>query len=69
MPLATALKGMPELSQTRWHAWVRKQKLDGRLPAELGSVLTAVGEFADPAITGDSKSLTWSPAALAWCEE
>jgi hypothetical protein len=28
MPLAIAREGMSELSQTRWRAWVRKQKLD-----------------------------------------
>jgi hypothetical protein len=66
MPLSTALQGIAELSQVRWRAWVRKQKLDDRLPTDLGLVVAAVGAFADPAITGAAKSMIWSHLALEW---
>ena len=32
-PLRTALNGYAEIAQTRWRAWLRKQRLDNAIPA------------------------------------
>jgi hypothetical protein len=66
-PLSAALDGIVAFGQTRWRAWVRKQKLDDRLP-DFGAVVAAVSAFADPAIAGEAKAMTWSHLALEWQE-
>jgi hypothetical protein len=65
LPLATALNGFPQLAQSRWSAWRRRQDLTGT-PADFGDLLTAVIDFADPAITGDAKNKSWDAAASSW---
>jgi hypothetical protein len=52
--LGQALDGFADLAQSRWASWVRRQRLDDRLPASFAEVLTDVQELADPIISGAS---------------
>jgi len=65
-PLATVLLGYGGIGQQRWTAWRRKQKLEDRLPDEFGAVVSAVIDFADPAISGLTKGRSWNPTAGVW---
>jgi Nucleotidyl transferase AbiEii toxin, Type IV TA system len=65
-PLAEVLAGFAPLAQARWAAWRRRQHLDPTTPENFTDILTAVTTFADPAITGHTKTLTWKPDTLAW---
>ncbi len=49
-PLASLLVGYSGLAQTRWIAWLRKQRLESTIPPEFSAVLDYVVEFADPII-------------------
>jgi hypothetical protein len=48
-PLLPELDGLAVLAQRKWAAWVRKQRLDDRLPHSFEQTLSRVAEFADPA--------------------
>jgi predicted nucleotidyltransferase component of viral defense system len=65
-PLVEVLAGYGDIGQQQWTAWRRKQKLENRLPEQFEDVLTAVIDFADPAITGSAEGRTWDPVAGAW---
>jgi hypothetical protein len=64
--LADVLDGYPELAQTRWTAWRRRQKREGDLPASFAEVLELVAAFADAVLSGAVTTGEWDPAALAW---
>ena len=66
VPLVEVLAGYAEIAQERWAAWRRRQRLEDRLPEQFEDVLTAVIDFADPAITGTAEGQTWDPIAGAW---
>jgi predicted nucleotidyltransferase component of viral defense system len=66
VPLTEVLAGYAEIAQERWAAWRRRQRLEDRLPEQFQDVLTAVIDFADPAITGTAEGRTWNPIAGAW---
>lgn len=66
IPLATLLTGLPARAQTRWAAWRGDQGLADRLPEDFATVLDEVMSFADPALTGRTRSMTWSPALRSW---
>jgi len=66
VPLEQALVGFPSLAQPKWAAWRRRQRLDDRVPESFSELLTAVGAFADPAITGQTENKSWLPEALTW---
>jgi hypothetical protein len=51
-PLASVLVGYSEVAQTRWAAWLRKQRLEAKIPLEFSTVLDYVISFADPIISG-----------------
>lgn len=51
-PLASVLVGYSEVAQTRWAAWLRKQRLEAKIPIEFSTVLEYVISFADPIISG-----------------
>jgi hypothetical protein len=51
-PLVEVLAGYAEIAQERCAAWRRRQRLEDRLPEQFQDILTAVIDFADPAITG-----------------
>jgi hypothetical protein len=65
-PLTEVLAGYAEIAQERWAAWRRRQRLEDRLPERFEDVLTAVIDFADPAITGTAEGQTWDPITGAW---
>jgi hypothetical protein len=65
-PLVEVLTGYAEIAQERWAAWRRRQKLEDRLPEQFQDVLTAVIDFADPAITGTAEGRSWDAVAGAW---
>lgn len=64
--LADVLAGYPELAQTQWAAWRRKQQLDDRLPFSFSEVLDHVVAFAEPAITEHAADRQWDPASRTW---
>jgi predicted nucleotidyltransferase component of viral defense system len=65
-PLTEILVGYEEIGQQRWAAWRRRQKLEDRLPEQFQDVLTAVIDFADPAITGTAEGRSWDPITGGW---
>ncbi len=65
-PLRPALAGFSEIAQSRWFAWLRKQRLDAAAPAEFATVLEVVASFADPLISNDPRATTWNPFVEAW---
>jgi hypothetical protein len=65
-PLLPELDGLAVLAQRKWAAWVRKQRLDDRLPHSFEQTLSRVAEFADPALTGDAAGRAWEPCARQW---
>ena len=64
--LADALPGYAGHAQPRWAAWLRRQHLADRLPADFAAVLTAITAFTDPALTGHAEDLTWDPHLSRW---
>ena len=64
--LLPELDGYAALAQRKWAAWVRKQRLDNRLPQYFDQVLAAVAEFADPALIGKARGLAWDPKLRQW---
>jgi hypothetical protein len=64
--LRDALDGYAALAQTRWAAWVRRQRLLDRLPLEFAEVLSDVQRFADPIIVEPARTGTWDPVARVW---
>jgi hypothetical protein len=65
-PLLPELDGLAGLAQRKWAAWVRKQRLDDRLPQSFEQILSKVAEFADPALTGKAAGLVWDPRVQRW---
>jgi Nucleotidyl transferase AbiEii toxin, Type IV TA system len=65
-PLRVALAGFPEIAQSRWIAWLRKQRLETSAPAEFATVLELVISFADPVISNDPIAISWDPFEQAW---
>lgn len=63
--LRDMLDGYPEIAQTKWALWRRKQKLD-QLPGLFADLLQDVYAFADPAIADEVADLTWVPLVRAW---
>jgi len=66
VPLREVLDGYAELAQGRWAAWVRKQRLGDRLPANFAEVLERVQGFADPLLRHSDAGLSWDPRARRW---
>jgi hypothetical protein len=50
-PLKAVLEGYEEIAQSRWLAWLRKQRLDAAIPNDFSAVLNAIEMFSDPAIS------------------
>ena len=66
-PLASVLAGYPEIAQTRWAAWLKKQRLEATIPTEFSVVLDNVISFADPIISGQARDLgSWNPVQRRW---
>ena len=64
--LRATLNGYPAIAQTRWRAWLRKQRLDSVIPTDFSIVLERVASFADPLIVGDSAQSDWNPLQGKW---
>jgi predicted nucleotidyltransferase component of viral defense system len=65
-PLKLVLADYAGLAQQRWLAWLKKQRLESRVPAEFSSVINLVCDFSDPAITGEFTYEVWHSAARSW---
>jgi Nucleotidyl transferase AbiEii toxin, Type IV TA system len=66
-PLGPTLAGYADFAQSRWVAWLRKQHLEGVVPAEFSSVLGVVISFADAVILGaDAAQASWDPVRGTW---
>jgi hypothetical protein len=64
--LVLALAGYAGIAQTRWLAWLKKQRLESTVPEEFSTVLDLVAAFADPAISGEFATGNWDPAMKLW---
>ena len=65
-PLRTALNGYAAIAQTRWRAWLRKQRLDSTIPTDFSVVLEHVVSFADGLIAGGIDQSNWDPVQGRW---
>ena len=65
-PLRTALVGYAEIAQSRWVAWLRKQRLNNSIPTEFSIVIQSAVSFADWMIERGGASSTWDPAEGKW---
>ncbi|NQW73729.1 MAG: nucleotidyl transferase AbiEii/AbiGii toxin family protein [Actinobacteria bacterium] len=65
-PLADVLQGFPQIAQVRWAAWIRRQRLDDRLPGSFADLLADVCRFADPALRHKVASRRWDHTTMAW---
>jgi hypothetical protein len=67
-PLSTVLEGYADIAQSRWIAWLRKQRLETRVPREFRAVLEHVSRFADPVIGDEVSGRRWDPVQHRWCQ-
>jgi len=65
-PLSTSLEGYEDIAQSRWTAWLKKQRLETTVPTEFRSVLEYLGKFADPVIKDEVAGKSWDPAQHSW---
>jgi predicted nucleotidyltransferase component of viral defense system len=65
-PLSIELTGYAAIAQHRWLAWLKKQRLDSRLPQEFSVALQAVIAFSDPAISENVNAGSWNPLSQHW---
>jgi predicted nucleotidyltransferase component of viral defense system len=65
-PLRTALNGYAAIAQTRWRAWLRKQRLDSTIPTDFSVVIEHVVSFADGLIAGGIDQSNWDPVQGRW---
>lgn len=65
-PLRPALAGFAEIAQSRWLAWLRKQRLEAAAPADFTTVLEVVISFAEPVIGNDPAVVSWNPLEGTW---
>jgi hypothetical protein len=59
--LAKVLDGYGEVGKVRWAAWVRKQRLEDRLPREFATVVDAAVRFSEPALGAEIPGQRWYP--------
>jgi predicted nucleotidyltransferase component of viral defense system len=64
--LETALKGYAEIAETRWRAWLAKQRLENMIPTNFSVVLEQVVSFADPLIAVRDAQSVWNPVQGKW---
>ncbi len=65
-PLKSTLIGFPEIAQSRWLAWLRKQRLESAAPEDFTTVLAHVISFADPVLGNDPTITSWNPLERVW---
>ena len=68
-PLRVVLANFAPLAQRRWLAWLKKQRIESRLPAEFSIVLDLVTSFADPVMTIDRRLGKWNSVDRRWMDE
>ncbi len=66
IPLVDLLADYGATNQARWAIWRARQQLEDRLPEQFDEVISAVIDFADPAITGSADGHTWDPTVGEW---
>jgi hypothetical protein len=64
------LAGLPDVGQSRWATWRRRQGLDEVLPERLAGVVRSISDLADPILVGDRQlaASTWHPGARTWVQ-
>ncbi|MFC3494428.1 nucleotidyl transferase AbiEii/AbiGii toxin family protein [Glycomyces rhizosphaerae] len=68
-PLLPELASMPEIAQSRWAAWRRRQAHVASLPEDFADVLGRVAAFVDPVLHEVwSASAGWDAAATKWSQ-
>jgi len=65
-PLEESLTGYADLAQTRWNAWVRRQRLGELVPTAFEDLLNEVCKFSDPALRGQVGAKVWDHLLLEW---
>jgi hypothetical protein len=65
-PLRVVLADYAPLGQRRWLAWLKKQRIESRVPTEFSIVLDLVALFADPVIAADRPLGTWNSVERRW---
>jgi hypothetical protein len=55
-----------KIAETRWRAWLRKQRLENKIPTNFSIVLEQVVSFADPLIAGGDVESVWNSAQGKW---
>ena len=65
-PLRVMLADYAPLAQRRWLAWLKKQRIESRVPAEFSIVLDLVASFADPVMAADCPLGTWNSVEARW---
>lgn len=65
-PLRERLTGYADLAQTRWNAWVRRQRLGELVPTAFEDLLNEVCKFSDPALRGQVGAKVWDHLLLEW---
>lgn len=66
VPLRESLDGYAAMAQRRWAAWLRKHRLDDRLPEQFSDVLGHVMMFADPVLSDTVADRAWNAADQMW---
>lgn len=64
--LKVVLSGYAAIAQQRWQAWLKKQRIESRIPSAFSDVLDVVVLFADPAIAGELTATAWDPVEQRW---
>ncbi len=64
--LRLVLADYAALAQRRWLAWLKKQRIESRVPAEFSTVLDLVALFADPVIATEGPLGTWNAVQRRW---
>jgi predicted nucleotidyltransferase component of viral defense system len=65
--LSSVLSGYSDIAQSRWAAWVRKQRLETTIPLQFSIVVNHLVSFSDPVIDDPEISTrSWDPAQQRW---
>ena len=64
--LSVVLAEYAPLAQQRWLMWLKKQRIESRVPAEFSTVLDLVTAFADPVIDVERHIGRWNSAERRW---
>jgi Nucleotidyl transferase AbiEii toxin, Type IV TA system len=66
-PLHLALAAMPEVAQTKWSIWRRRQAHADQLPEEFDDVLRTIAAFTDPVLDDPPPDEGhWNPTRQTW---